>query len=143
MDKKEFLKSWYEEIWIKGNVDAVDQFFEPESIASGIVPEMQMGRDDFGDLVSAFLMHVENVDVKIPIMVEEGDWLSAFLHVHMQRGDNGAPVEVTGQVMARFANGKIVEAYNQFDFVSLFEQLGQFPEDTIPICMTGQRLDWA
>ncbi len=45
--------------------------------------------------------------------------------------------------MARFKGGKMVEAYNQFDFISLFEQLGQLPQDTLPICMTGQQLDWA
>ncbi len=139
----EILQNWYDQVWVKGDLDAIDTFFEPDLVASGIVPEMQVGRDDFRDLVTAFLAHVGEVEVKLPITVENGDWVSAFLHVHTARGDNGAPIEVTGQVMARFENGKIVEAYNQFDFVSLFEQLGLFPSDTLPICMTGQRLDWA
>lgn len=138
----EILKDWYDQVWVHGDIDAIDKFFVPDLVATGIVPEMQMGRDDFQDLVMAFRAHVGDIDVQLPKTVENGDWLAAFLHVNTTRADNGAPIVVTGQVMARFDDGKIVEAYNQFDFVSLFEQLGQLPEDTIPVAMTGQRLDW-
>ncbi|WP_146343937.1 ester cyclase [Phaeobacter marinintestinus] len=141
--KTDLLQRWYDEVWVHGNLDAIDKFFVPDLVATGIVPEMQMGRDDFQDLVVAFRAHVGEIDVRLPKTVEHDDWLAAFLHVHTTRADNGAPIEVTGQVMARFEGDQIVEAYNQFDFVSLFEQLGQLPEDTIPICMTGQQLEWA
>lgn len=143
MDKKELLQSWYNEVWVNGNVDAIPDYFQQDMLATGVVPEMQVGADDFAELVMAFRAHVDKIEVEMPIVVDQDDWISAFLKVRMIRADTDAPVEVTGQVMARYKNGKIVEAYNQFDFVSLFEQLGQLPEDTIPICMTGQRLDWA
>lgn len=141
--KAEMLQRWYDEVWVRGNLNAIEEFYVPNIVASGIVPEMQVGLDDFRDLVAAFRAHVGEIDVKLPITTEQDDWLSAFLHVHTTRADNGAPIEVTGQVMVRFEDDKIVEAYNQFDFISLFEQLGQLPEDTIPICMTGQQLAWA
>jgi len=41
-------------------------------------------------------------------------------------------------VFCRFKDGQIVEAYNSFDFVGFFEQLGLLPESTIAICMSGQ-----
>ena len=31
----------------------------------------------------------------------------------------------------------------ELDNLDHLEQLGQFPPDTLPVCMTGQRLDWA
>ena len=143
MTKSELLKEWYDRVWVHGDLEAIDQFFDPDTMAEGIIPEMQVGVDDFRDLVTAFRYHVGDIDVKLPKTVENGDWVAAMLHVHTSRADNGAPIEVTGQVMARFKNDKVVEAYNQFDFISLFEQLGQLPEDTLPICMTGQQLAWA
>ncbi|KUJ85869.1 hypothetical protein AVO45_02505 [Ruegeria marisrubri] len=137
------LKAWYAEVWEQGNADAIQKYFSPDTMAEGLIPEMQVGPDDFRDLVAAFRHILGEIRVELPKIIEDGNWLSAILHVHTSRADNGAPIEVTGQVMARFRDGKMVETYNQFDFISLFEQLGQFPKDTLPVCMTGQRLDWA
>ncbi len=142
MTKSELLKAWYSEVWEQGNTDAIDQYFLPDTMAEGLIPEMQVGADDFRDLVTAFRHLLGDIRVELPKIIEENDWLSAILHVHTSRADTGAAVEVSGQVMARFKDGKMVEAYNQFDFVSFFEQLGQLPQDTLPVCMTGQRLDW-
>ena len=143
MTKTEILQQWYDRVWVDGDLDAIDQFFQPDATAEGIIPEFQVGRDEFRDLVTAFRYHVGDIRVELPKVIENGDWLAAILHVHTSRADNGAPIELTGQVMARFQDGKVVEAYNQFDFISLFEQLGQLPADTLPVCMTGQSLDWA
>ena len=47
---------------------------------------------------------------------------------------------ITGQVMSRLVDGRVAEAYNHFDFISFFEMLGLLPEDTMTLCMTGQRI---
>lgn len=143
MTKSELLREWYDQVWVQGNLDAIDQFFDPGAMAEGIIPEMQVGPEDFREMVIAFRHHVGEIKIDIPNMIENDEWVASILHVHTSRADNGAPIEVTGQVMVRFKDNKLVEAYNQFDFISLFEQLGQLPEDTLPICMTGQRLEWA
>ncbi len=142
MTNSDILRAWYSEVWEKGNTDAIGQFFAPDTVAKGLIPEMQVGAEDFRDLVMAFRHILGDIKVDLPKTIENDDWVSAILHVSTSRADNGAPLKVTGQVMARFKDQMIVETYNQFDFVSLFEQLGQFPQDTLPVCMTGQRLDW-
>jgi len=142
MTKTELLRRWYEEVWENGNLDVIGDFFDPGTIAQGVVPEMQMGVDDFRDLVMAFQAHVGAFKVDMLKAIEADDWVAAMIRVQTTRADNGAPIEVTGQVMTRFENGKMVEAYNQMDYVTLLEQLGLFPAETLPICMTGQRLDW-
>lgn len=143
MTKTEILEQWYEQVWVQGNLEAIDDYFVPETEAAGLIPGMRVGPDDFRHLVTAFRMHVGEIDLDIVNAVESHDWLAALLHVRTSRADNGKPIEVTGQVMVRFSGNRIVEAYNQFDFVALFEQLGQMPEDTLPICMTGHKLVWA
>ncbi|NOD87475.1 MULTISPECIES: ester cyclase [unclassified Ruegeria] len=143
MTNSEILRAWYSEVWENGNTEAIDQYFAPETMAEGLIPEMQVGADDFRDLVTAFRHILGDIKVELPKIIENGDRVSAILNVRTFRADNGAPLEVTGQVMARFKGDKMVEAYNHFDFISFFEELGQFPSDTLPVCMTGQRLDWA
>ena len=120
MTNPEILRTWYSEVWEKGNTDAIDQFFAPETMAEGLIPEMQVNADDFRDLVMAFRHILGEITVELPKIIENGDWVSAILHVRTFRADNGAPLEVTGQVMARFKNNKMVEAYNHFDFISFF-----------------------
>ncbi|MFC3616358.1 ester cyclase [Lutimaribacter marinistellae] len=143
MSKAELLKEWYQEVWERRNFDAIERLFNPDTMAEGLVPDMQVGPGDFRDLVMALGHLFGEIEVEIPKIVEGGDWVSALLRFHSTRADNGAPILATGQVMARFDGDRMVEAYNHFDFVSLFEQTGQFPQDTLPVCMTGQRLDWA
>ncbi|MFD3189641.1 ester cyclase [Sedimentitalea sp. HM32M-2] len=143
MSKSDQLRKFYEDVWVKGDLDAIDMYFSADAQAGGIIPEMQVSPDDFRDLVSAFKTLLGDIRFDMPKVIENGEWAAAIIHAHTSRADNGAPVEVTGQTMARFDGDKMVEAYNQFDYVSLFEQLGQFPDDTLPVCMTGQRLDWA
>ncbi|WP_170570153.1 ester cyclase [Ruegeria atlantica] len=143
MSHADLVKGWYSEVWENGNLDAIDQYFASDTMAEGLIPEMQVGADDFRDLVMAFRHVLGDIKVEIPKIIENGDWVSAILHVSTTRADNGAPLQATGSVFARIKDGRMVEAYNQFDFISLFEQLGQFPQDTLPVCMTGQRLDWS
>ena len=45
---------------------------------------------------------------------------------------------ITGTIHARIADGKILEAYNHFDFLGLFAQLGQLPPDVLGRCLSGQ-----
>jgi len=143
MTKTELLQRWFDEVWFRGNLAAIDEMFVPSSEANGILPDMEMGPDEFRELVEVMREHVGDIKVTMHKTIESGDWLAALVRARMTRTDNGAPVEITGQVIARFAGDRMVEAYNQFDMISLFEQLGQFPPHTLPVCMTGQSLTWA
>lgn len=143
MSHADLLRNWFAEVWENGKTDVIDQYFAPETMAQGLIPEMQVGADDFKDLVTAFRHVLGDIKVELPKILEDGDWVSAIVHLKTTRADNGAPLQATGSVIARVRDNRVVEVYNQFDFISLFEQLGQFPKDTLPVCMTGQRLDWA
>ncbi len=143
MKKSELLQQWYDQVWTNGNLDAIDRLFAPETRANGVIPEFQMDRSDFRDLVAACRQHFGKIRFDLLRTIENGDWLAAALRLRTTRADTGAPIEATGQIMARFQGDRMVETHNHFDFVSLFEQLGQFPPDTLPICLTGQRLTWA
>jgi ketosteroid isomerase-like protein len=142
MRKTELLQRWYDEVWSNGNLDMIDELFSPDTVAKGLLPEMAMGPGDFRELVHAIHELVEDITVQLPITVEQDDWLSAVAVAQAKRSDTGVPIQATGHVIARFEGDRMVETYNQFDFMSFFEQLGQMPAGTLPACMIGQRLDW-
>ncbi|MEM9552483.1 MAG: ester cyclase [Pseudomonadota bacterium] len=143
MSKAEMLQNWYDEVWVEGDLTAIEKYFAPDTQAVGVIQNFQMGIDDFRDLVFAMRNMVDSLTVKVAKAVENGDWLAGLIQVNATVKDTGAPVEVFGQVMARVEGDKFVETYNQFDFIGFFEQTGQMPPDTLPICMTGHRLDMA
>ncbi len=78
MTNSDVIRGWYSEVWENGNTDAIDQFFAPETMAEGLIPEMQVGADDFRDLVMAFRHVLGDIKVDLPKIVENGDWLSAL-----------------------------------------------------------------
>lgn len=142
MTRSERLQRFYQDVWVHKDLDAIDRYFAPTAQAGGLIPQMQFSPKDFRDLVMAVSNLLGDIEIDCPVIVEKGDWVAALVRARTSRADTGAPVEVTGQTMVRFEGDQLVEAYNQFDYVSLFEQLGQFPADTVPVCMTGQRMTW-
>ncbi|MDK3018523.1 ester cyclase [Pseudodonghicola flavimaris] len=143
MTKIEVLQRWCDEVWRDGNLDAIGELFDPSAVTSGVVPQMQIGPDDFRELVSVLRHHVGPIEAEILKTVEEGDWLAAMMNFRTSRADNGAPIEVAGQVMLRFNGDRMAEAYNHFDYLAFFEQLGLVPPDSLTIFLTGHKLDWA
>ena len=40
MTHSDILKAWYSEVWGQGNTDAIDQYFAPETMAEGLIPDL-------------------------------------------------------------------------------------------------------
>lgn len=142
MTKIEVLQRWCEEVWGKGNLEAINELFDPSAVTSGVVPHLQIGPDDFRELVTVLLNHVGSIEATILNTVEQDDWLAAMINFKTTRADTGAPVEVAGQVMLRFNGDRMVEAYNHFDYLAFFEQLGFVPANSLTVLLTGHSLDW-
>lgn len=140
MSKKDILEEWYQRVWIEGDLNAIDEMFMPDTKAAGLVPEMRMGPDEFRELVPMFLDMVENPKVTLDKVMEDGDWASALYSMRVTDSATGKPVMGTGQLFARFEGDKMVETYNSFDFMSFFEQVGLLPEQSLALCLTGQRI---
>lgn len=140
MPKMTLLRNWYQRVWIEGDLDAIDEFFAPRSVASGLMAELQVGPEDFRELVPAFMRLIRDPQVTIDAHLDSGDWLWALVTVNARSAEAMTPVRMTGQVMMRVENGKIAEAFNHFDFLNFFEQLGLLPPNTFALCLSGETL---
>ena len=141
MANTDILREWYSRVWEQGDISAIDELFVPDTLAKGIVPDMELGVDELKFLVATIQEMITPPKVRIDKLVEQGDWVAGFMTLQAETLDARTPIEVGAMVFCRFRDGRIVEAYNSFDFVGFFEQLDLLPENTIALCMSGQRID--
>lgn len=139
-NKLEILREWYRRVWIEADLDAIDEYFAPQAAADGLMPDGQVGAEDFRALVPALLALVRNLTIEIVKSVESDDWLWAQIVATGRSTKSDSPIRAHGQVMVRFADGRIVEAYNCFDFITFFEQAGLLPKDAFLLLLSNERL---
>ena len=52
MANSDILREWYSRVWEQGDISAIDELFVPDIQANGIVPDMEVGVDEFKFLVA-------------------------------------------------------------------------------------------
>lgn len=114
----------------------VDQLFVPDYIHHdpGLPPELQSGRDAYKQLVTVFRTGFPDIKVTVEDMVAEEEKVVARWS---WRGTNqgefqgipptGKQVTGSGISIHRIAEGKIAEAWVNFDTLGMLQQLGVIP----------------
>ena len=138
MTNTDIMREWFSRVWEQGDISAIDELFVPDTLANGIVPDMELGVEEFKFLVATIQEMITPPKIRIDKLIDQGDWIAGMMTMATQTLDARKPVQVSCMVFCRVQNGQIVEAYNSFDFVGFFEQLGLLPENTIALCMSGQ-----
>ena len=133
-DNVALVRRWFEEVWNKGRAEAIEEMFDEEGVAHGLADETGAplrGPANFRDFHSKFRGAFPGVEVVVDDAISEGDRVAARCTVRARHeGDTlgfaatSRHVEFTGMTFARVRDGKIVEAWNNFDFMSMFQQLG-------------------
>ncbi|MDQ3804068.1 MAG: ester cyclase [Acidobacteriota bacterium] len=132
-ENKALVRRWFEEVWNKGRGGAIDELFAADGVAHGLGGEGQAlrGPANFHQFHESFRDAFPDIEVVVEDAVAEGDRVAARCSV---RGTHRSPalgfaatdrpVEFQGVTFARVRDGQIVEAWNFFDFMSMFRQLG-------------------
>jgi len=131
---KAVLHRWFEEVWNKGREEAIDELFAADGIAHGLADEhgqVLRGPEGFKPFFRTFRTAFPDIQVVVEDCISEGDQVAARCTVrakHTGEGfkvaATGNPVEITGMSMVRVRDGQIVEGWNNFDFMRLFQQIG-------------------
>jgi steroid delta-isomerase-like uncharacterized protein len=131
---KALIRRWFEEVWNKGRADAIPELFAAEGIAHGLSDDAAnplRGPAGFLPFHAQFREAFPNIEVVVEDQIAEGDMVAARCSVRGKHtGDSlgfaatSLPVEFTGITIARIKDGKIVEAWNNFDFMKMYRQLG-------------------
>jgi steroid delta-isomerase-like uncharacterized protein len=136
-DNKALMRRWFEEVWNKGRVEAIDEMFAPDGIAHGLggadgAP--LRGPEGFKPFFHAFKGAFPDIEVVVEDAIAEGDKVAARCSVRGKHQGHtlgfaatGRPVEFHGICIVRVRDGQIVEAWNNFDFLNMYQQLGVAP----------------
>jgi steroid delta-isomerase-like uncharacterized protein len=131
---KALVRRWFEEVWNKGRAEAIDEMFAADGIAHGLSDDAEnplRGPADFKPFHETFRGAFPDIEVIVEDMIAEGDKVAARCSVrgkhtgdHLGVAASNAPVDFTGVSIVRIKDGKIVEAWNNFDFMRMNQQIG-------------------
>jgi steroid delta-isomerase-like uncharacterized protein len=128
------VHEWFEEVWNQRNAQTIDRLLAADAIVHGITDENGRelrGPQAFREFHKRFLNAFPDVTVEVVDTVSEGDKLAARCIVQGKHQGDGLGIaashretEFTGMCIARVQDGRIVEAWNNFDFLTMHTQLG-------------------
>jgi predicted ester cyclase len=124
MSTSELLQQWYEEVWNKGNEGFIDQMMHKDVIIHGLDPGgTSKGVDSFKSFYKTFRESFPTVHVELKSLVNDDETAAAHCLVSAKHV-KGNSVSFAGLCVGRYKNGKLVEGWNNFDFLKMYQQLG-------------------
>jgi steroid delta-isomerase-like uncharacterized protein len=128
------VHEWFERVWNQGRSDAIDELLADDAIVHGLEDasgNALKGPEGFKPLHHAFRTAFPDLTIEVEECLTDGDRMAFRCKVRgTHHGDGlgvaptGREVEFMGMGFVRVRDGKIVEAWNTFDFQSMNAQLG-------------------
>ena len=133
-NNKALIRRLYEEVFVKWNLDLVDELVGPEFVGHEMPPGTPRGpvgfKQFYGSLRSAF----PDLRYVVDDVIAEGDkvvvrwtWQCTHEGDFMGIAPTGKRVWVTGIAIYRIAGGKCVERWVELGLLGLLEVLGAAP----------------
>lgn len=131
MTNTELMERWFEEVWNKKNKEAIHEMFASDGVANGLGEEPVIGPEKFAVFHRDFVSAYPDIRAEIVDTVAEGDKVAVRFRVTGLHDGDGLgvrptknAVDFTGMTIVRIEGGKIVEAWNNVDFMEMYKQLG-------------------
>ncbi|MEL0435672.1 ester cyclase [Phycobacter sp. K97] len=137
------VKQWFNTLWEQADIAAIKNLSCTGITIEGQITAISGSPEDYGDMVMALNRLLVNISFAYESPVEAGDLVAAKLLVSAQSATTLQDVHFSGHFIARVEEGKVAEVSASMDYMKMFEQLGQIPEDALAICLTGERLRWS
>jgi steroid delta-isomerase-like uncharacterized protein len=131
------LKRWFEEVWNQAREAAIDELAAPNMVAHGLVDASgkPIDRiDKFKEFWRQFRDAFPDMHIEVNEALADGDKQVVRCTVRATHTGAGLgfsatnkPIQFTGIVIARIKDGRMVEAWDNWDFHGLYQQLGVIP----------------
>ncbi len=133
-DNKALIRRFYEEVFNKKNLAAIDDFFAPGHVDHTLPPGLPVGPEGTKQAIAMTLTAFPDLHLTIEDMIAEGDKVVTWFTTHgTQRGalgdipPTGKQVTVSTIEITRIAGGKIVEDSGLDDRLGMLQQLARKP----------------
>lgn len=129
------LRRLVEEGYNKGNLNLLDEIFTKDAINHD-ASQPNLGRGPAGarESMRGYLTAFPDAKVTIEREIAEGDYVVQYLSTTGTHSGPFGPVPatgkkatVTGVIISKFENGKVVETWSLWDLLSLMKQIGIVP----------------
>jgi steroid delta-isomerase-like uncharacterized protein len=128
-------RRWFEQVWNQGNIDAADELASADCKAYGHAPNDQpIGIPQFKEFARRVQAAFPDIRVYVEETISEGDrsvlrWRCEMTHTgeFMGTAASGKKATVRGISIMRFKDGKVVEAWDNWDQLGLLTQIGAVP----------------
>lgn len=133
-ENKALIRRWFEEVWNNGRSDAIAEMLAEDALLHGLSDNEDKplrGPGEFTPFHQTFRGAFPDIKVVVEETIAEGNLVVARCTVygthtgdHLGAAASNAQVRFTGIGIGRIVDGKIVEAWNNFDFLTMNRQIG-------------------
>jgi steroid delta-isomerase-like uncharacterized protein len=129
---EQLLRRWFEEVWNRKNVGAIDEMLAPDCVAYGLPdPDAILcGPAAFKELHLSFCGAFPDIQIAVLDVIAAGDrvaarWRATGTHLgdHLGFPATGKQITLDGATIAIIRAGRLQEGWNMMDMGHLFESL--------------------
>ena len=127
----ELARRWFKEVWDEGDESAIDRMMHPQALVHGLGSTPIRGPEQFKPFFRVFHRALGDLKIDVVRAVVQGDTCAVHCHVVARHVGadlggpaSGAAVDFWGITILRAENGRIVEGWNCFDFLTMYQQIG-------------------
>jgi hypothetical protein len=129
---EETIRIWFQRVWTDRDATGIDEMFVPEGHGVVGLAKAAIGPKEFRgfwDMITAALRDTKVVLDHIAVTGQDSLFLGRLMGTSV-RGGTSVEVRFAGHAVVK--EGKIVDATNVVDFLSLMQQLGAAAADALP-----------
>ena len=133
-ENKALVSRFNEEVFGKRNLAAIDEYITPDQIDHSLPSSLPNTREGTRQAIAMTLKAFPDLNFQVEDMIADGDKVvTRYITRGTQQGPFGPipptrkRVAVSGIVVTRIADGKIVEQWGLDDRLAMLQQLGLIP----------------
>jgi predicted SnoaL-like aldol condensation-catalyzing enzyme len=120
--QKAFAARWFEEVWNQSRREAIDEMFPEEAVLHDGRAEYR-GPEEFKRFYDSLREQLSDVRVTPLEAISEGDMVCMRWSSTAKHSITGKQLKVTGISILRFKDGRLVEAWQNWDQLGMLQQL--------------------
>jgi predicted SnoaL-like aldol condensation-catalyzing enzyme len=120
--QKKFITRWFEEVWNQSRREAIDEMFPEDCVLHDGRAEYR-GPEEFKRFYDALREQLSDVRVTPLDTISEGDMVCMRWSSTAKQSSTGKHLEVTGISILRCKDGRLMEAWHNWDQYGLHQQL--------------------
>ena len=132
------IRRWFQEVWNERREDAIDRLMAPDARAHGLSADVIVGPGSFKPFYRTMCNAFGEFKVEVVQTLVDGERVAACCRVTGTHTSDALGGKATGKsgdfcgtTICRVRDGRIVEGWNTFDFLTMYQQLGWVPSPVV------------